>query len=188
MSKTTKPKAPIAEQNICLTCGFCCDGTLFLHASLNPGEKGSLPEKIEQLSFTEAEKDYFYLPCLYFAGKCSIYDKKRADICSAYRCQLLKNLAVKKITIKAALEIIREALSLRNEIFKEYLNLSGKKEVLCFKKLPEELIKTIDSEKSDLQKKVKHELLLARCNILEALLIRHFRPAGDYKDLMAEGE
>jgi hypothetical protein len=59
-------KAPLNEQVICTKCGFCCDGTLFLHAGLVPGERGSLPEKIEKNSFSYDGKDFFKLPCLYF--------------------------------------------------------------------------------------------------------------------------
>lgn len=176
--------APKAEQNICVTCGMCCDGTLFLHASLNPGEKGNLPEKIEQNTFSEGEKDYFRLPCMYFAGKCSIYGEKRADVCSSYRCQLLKDLSINKVQLKEALSIVSEAVEIRETIFNDYLNLSGEKEVLCFKQLTGELIKMIDSEKLDSRKKEKYELLLGRCNILEALLIKHLRSTGEFKDLM----
>ncbi|MBE0674536.1 MAG: hypothetical protein IH591_07745, partial [Bacteroidales bacterium] len=87
-------EAPAEEQAICVVCGFCCDGTLFVNAGLNQGERGSgLPEKIEQASFSEGGRDYFRLPCNYFSGKCSIYDRNRADVCSSFRCQLLKDLA-----------------------------------------------------------------------------------------------
>ena len=52
-------QAPAEEQKICVGCGFCCDGTLFVHAVLNPGERGSLPEKIEENAYSEGEKDLF---------------------------------------------------------------------------------------------------------------------------------
>ena len=72
-------QAPLQEQDICVTCGFCCDGTLFAHALLNPGEKGSLPERIEESVFSLDDRDYFHLPCRYFAGRCTIYDRQRAE-------------------------------------------------------------------------------------------------------------
>jgi len=165
---------------------MCCDGTLFLHASLNRGEKGNLPEKIEQNTFSESEKDYFRLPCLYFEGICSIYNKKRTNICSSYRCQLLKDFAVNKITKAAALKIVKDASAIRDDIFREYNNLSGRWEVLCFKRLPGELIKSVDFGSLSLPVIEKYNLLLGKCNILEALLIKYIRSEGDFDDLMDE--
>lgn len=155
-----------------------------MHASLNNGEKGSLPERIEQQSFTEDGRDYFRLPCLYFSGKCSIYTGKRADVCSSYRCQLLKDFTDKKVTIDEALNIISQAKELREEIFTEYCYLSGKKDVIYFKQLFRELNKLIDSEPIDKLLKSKYEILLARCNLLEALMIKHLRSISDFENIM----
>ena len=184
MTLQKNTKAPKAEQKICITCGMCCDGTLFMHASLNPGEKGSLPERIELHSFTEGGKDYFRLPCLYFSGKCSIYTGKRADVCSSYHCQLLKDFADKKVTIDKALNIISQAKELRQEIFSEFCYLSGKKDVIYFKQLFQELNKLIDSEMIDKTLKSKYELLLGRCNLLELLMIKHLRSISDFENIM----
>jgi hypothetical protein len=177
-------KAPKAEQRICVTCGMCCDGTLFLHASLNPGEKGNLPEKIEQQTFTEGEKDYFRLPCRYFSGKCSIYKEERAYVCGSYRCQLLKDFSEKKVNVGEALKIIRQAKALREEIYAEFCYLSGKNEVIYFKQLFQELIKIIDSGVIDKLSKPKFELVLGKCNVLEALLIKHLRSISDFENIM----
>lgn len=176
--------APRAEQKICVTCGMCCDGTLFLHASLNPGEKGSLPEKIENNSFSEGDNDYFRLPCNYFKGKCTIYNTKRADVCGSYRCQLLKDFADKKNSINEALSIIRHATVLREEIFTEFCYLSDKKEVIYLKQLFGELNRIIDSEDISTDQKSKYELLLGKCNVLEALLIKHLRSISDFENIM----
>lgn len=184
MTLPKSTKAPKTEQKICISCGFCCDGTLFLHASLNPGEKGNLPEKMERQSFTESDKDYFRLPCLYFCGKCSIYKDKRAEVCGSYRCQLLKDFSDKKVTIDEALNIICQTKASREEIFAEFCYLSGKKEVIYFKQLFEELIKIIDSENINKLQKVKYELLLGKCNVLEALMIKHIRSVSDFENIM----
>jgi hypothetical protein len=176
--------APKAEQKICVKCGMCCDGTLFSHASLNPGEKGNLPEGIEQQTVTEAENDYFCLPCLYFSGKCTIYKENRAYVCSSYRCQLLKDFSDKKVNVGEALKIIRQAKAMREEIFAEFCYLSGKNEVISFKQLFQELNKIIDSENTDKLLKSKYELMLGRCNLLEALMIRHLRSISDFENIM----
>lgn len=179
--------APEVEQEICRKCGFCCNGTLFLHACLNEGEKGNLPDMIESSVFSDGDSDYFKLPCNYFREKCTIYNEIRADVCSAYRCQLLKDLADNKITKIVALKVINEASLLCDEILNEFRNLTAKNEVICFKELPEIILKIINTCNN---KKLKEEfeLLLGKCNILEALLIKHIRSAGDFKDLMADSK
>ncbi len=101
--------APDQEQVICLTCGFCCDGTFFSHAFLSEGERGNLPEKIEQAVFTAAGRDHFRLPCGYFTSKCIIYDRMRPEVCGTYRCHLLGDFSAGKISLYEALATVREA-------------------------------------------------------------------------------
>lgn len=175
---------PIDEQQICVTCGFCCDGTLFLHACLNPGERGSLPDKIEQNSFTEKDKDYFRLPCQYFSGKCTIYDRKRADVCSSYRCQLLKDFAEGEVTLSEVLKIVREAMSMRAEIFEECARITGNSSDKNFRQILIELGKILKSATEQTPVSMESELLLARCNIFEALLIKHFRSVEDFMKMI----
>jgi len=177
-------QGPQEEQTVCITCGFCCDGTLFLHAVLNPGERESLPAKIEQNIYTENEKDYFRLPCLYFSGKCTIYDRKRADVCSSYRCQLLKDFAEEKITLQNALETVREAIKTRTELTEQYQRISGKNTQINFRNLLLELGKMLESAMNEKMFSPDYDMLVTRCNIFEALLIKHFRSASDFEKMM----
>ena len=171
------------EQSICVTCGYCCDGTLFLHASLNPGERGSLPEKIEENSYTEGDKDYFRLPCKYFAGTCTIYDREKAYVCSSYRCQLLKELADNKVTLHDALEVVREAGEIRKELIEDFKNISGIN-AGNFRQLLSELGKLMKSMPANEPSVMDYEILRSRCNIIEALLIKHFRSAEDFEKMI----
>lgn len=175
---------PVEEQSICIRCGFCCDGTLFFHAHLNPGERGHLPEKIEKNSFSKEGKDYFKLPCQYFSGKCTIYDRERAYVCGSYRCQLLKDFADGKIIVPDALEVVRDAMSMRKDILEEYRRISGEDTGINFRQLLLNLgkIQKAASEEKFLSR--DYEMLLARCNIFEALLIKHFRSAEDFEKMI----
>jgi hypothetical protein len=177
-------KGPSDEQKICLTCGFCCDGTLFLHATLYPGESGHLPEKIEQSRFTQDDKEFFRLPCLYFSEKCIIYDSKRADICSSYRCQLLKDYAGGKITMDEALEIVKGAMSMRTSILDQYRKISGESNSLNFRQLLVDIGKIRNSSSEEAQLCHDYDMLQIRCNIFEALLIKHIRSASDFDNIM----
>lgn len=176
--------APIQEQKICVGCGFCCDGTLFVHAVLNPGEKGNLPERIEENVFSEGEKDYFRLPCRYFEGRCTIYDRKRADVCGAYRCQLLKDLSTEKISFDQAMEMVETAREVRSELLDQYGKLSGSDRNIPFMEVLKELGKNSWQIWKNSSPGIEYELLLARCNIFEALLIKHFRSSDDFEKMV----
>lgn len=176
--------APIQEQRICVGCGFCCDGTLFAHAVLNPGEKGNLPEKIEENVFSEGGRDYFRLPCRYFNGRCTIYDIKRADVCGSYRCQLLKDLSAERISFDKAIEMVEKAMEVRNELLDQYGFLTGGDRQIPFMELLKVLGKNPGQDGINASAGMEYEMLLARCNIFEALLIKHFRSSDDFEKLV----
>ena len=179
-------QGPVEEQSICVKCGFCCDGTLFLHAHLNPGERGvgRLPEWIEENSISEDGKDYFPHPCHYFSEKCTIYDRARADVCGSYRCQVLNDFADGKIILTDAMEVVREAMSIRTEIIEEYRRISGNNGDINFKQILIELGKIQKSVPERKAVSMDYEMLLARCNIFEALLIKHFRSAENFEKMI----
>lgn len=179
-SMTALPK----EQQICVTCGLCCDGTLFWHASLLPGEKGNLPEKIERAYRKTENEESFRLPCGYFSGKCTIYDRKRANVCASYRCQLLKDFADRKISLEDTLEIIRKAMIMRVDLMEQFGTLTGKEQKLSFRELLLELGKVQKSLSGIDMVSFRYDVLMARCNIFEALLIKYFRSVNDFNDLM----
>jgi len=178
-------KAPEGEQQICVTCGFCCDGTLYIHATLQPGERGHLPEKIEAASRTGEGGDYFLQPCGYFAGSCTIYDRERADVCSTYRCSLLKLFAWGGISQEDALRTIREAAVMRDEVLSGYRRITGRDSVAGFRRMLVDLGEVMkDMKKSGAAAGVQAgdlEMLTVRCNILEALLIKAFMPAEEFE-------
>ncbi|HOW26118.1 MAG TPA: hypothetical protein PK711_10665 [Bacteroidales bacterium] len=172
------------EQQICVTCGLCCDGTLFWHASLQPGEKGDLPEKIKKAYRKSEDEESFMLPCGYFAGKCTIYAQKRAHVCASYRCQLLRDFADRKIPQADALEIIRKAMIMRTDLMEQFGALTGKEQKRSFRELLLELGKVQKSLTGIDMVSLRYDVLMARCNIFEALLIKYFRSASDFNDLM----
>mgnify|MGYP000933622400 FL=1 len=189
--------APENEQAVCLTCGFCCDGTLFGHAVLKPDEKGNLPPLIEQNVFRQEGKDYFRLPCLYFSGRCTIYESPRADVCGAYRCRLLADMEAGKISSGEAVEIVRNADRMRKEITDAYRILTSSSDGEPLTVVLRELGRRHEPAAGAGSEDTRHEpvaddatndpgyeLLQVRCNILEALLIKHFRPEGDFESLV----
>ena len=173
------------EQDICISCGFCCDGTLFHQAILQPGEKGSLPEKIEQAYFKKEDQEFFKLPCLYFDQKCTIYDQEKAIICSAFRCQLLNDFSENKISLKTAKEIVRNSKNTREELLQDYAQITGKEEKITFRQLLIELGKL---QKETKGQDLEFELFNASCNIFESLLIRYFKSEENFNSMKVPPE
>jgi hypothetical protein len=180
----THPSHLPPEQAICISCGLCCDGTLFQHAHLNAGERDGLPEKMRSAWFSEGEKEYFRLPCGYFGGKCTIYDKHKANVCSSYRCQLLRDFAEGKVLLDEALEVVKDACKTRDELLAEYRRITGFEGKLFFRLVQDELAKAGEKEDLPHEKKNELSLLQAKCNIFEALLIKHIRSADDFKKMI----
>lgn len=184
MNSAENCKAPENEQTICLECGLCCDGTLFGHAELGPGERGNLPAMIEQNVFVLDGKDFFRLPCLYFRDKCTIYDRPRAEVCGSYRCRLLSDMKEERITAVEALEIIRRAREMRHSLVRAFnLSRTGN-EMLPFAVILRELGKRNEPSAVNDFTDSDFYIIQARCNIFEALLIKHFRPAGDFEKIV----
>ncbi|GAB2552019.1 YkgJ family cysteine cluster protein [Spirosoma aerophilum] len=177
---------PIEEQEICVTCGFCCDGTLFKRAILEPGEQGNLPEKIEELYGKESESEFFNLPCPYFCEKCTIYEQKRASICGAFRCQLLKNMAKDTVTNDKALRIVANAKQLRAEIMQLYTALTGLVYVGGFMQFLDEIYTLKQTTASDPLKNGQFNLLVMKCGILDALLTKTFKSPKSFDALLKE--
>jgi len=176
-------KNPEAEQTICVSCGFCCNGTLFGHANLQAGEKGSLPEKIEQAWFKNGEKEAFRLPCLYFKGKCSIYGQKKAIVCSSYRCKLLKDFSEDRISLDEALQLVKNAHSQRAAILKLAGKVMKTNDNPPFRHLVTEIKQWNDDQTDNGVATEELKTLTAHCNIFEALLIRHFKPDKDFESM-----
>lgn len=166
------------EQTICISCGLCCDGTLFDKAVLQEGEKGTLPQYIEDKYFRTKNKEFFRQPCPYFSGECIIYYQKKADICSAFRCKLLYDFDKKKLNFSETANIIRQAKILRDKIFiiaREVFNIDYN---LPFKEILKKLNER-NQKNSDVSSPLR-EVLMVKCYILEILLIKHFKPKKDF--------
>lgn len=139
VKRETIIEAPAEEQEICVRCGFCCDGTLFLHAHLYEGERGHLPEKIEAAAFTDKGREYFRLPCGYFSDRCTIYDRPRAEICGTYRCGVLRSFAAGEITREEAHDIVARAFAMRDSLYEDYSRLTNSSGRVCFRQMLTEL-------------------------------------------------
>jgi len=102
------------DSEICVMCGFCCDGTLFDRASARRDSAESLVNIGLSITAMRAGKGAaFRLPCPHFEGKCSIYTSWRPHVCGAFRCRLLRDVDSGKHTTAEAAALVLRARTLR---------------------------------------------------------------------------
>jgi hypothetical protein len=107
-----------AESEICITCGFCCDGTLFGQANSGPGDTAEslVTIGLTPVNHSSGVTSGFSLPCPHFTGLCSIYNSARPSICGIFRCRLLRSVQRGKYSVTQALQIVRETKNLRDAV------------------------------------------------------------------------
>lgn len=103
------------EDNLCVGCGLCCDGTLHGEARLERGEGADAIAA--GLDVVEGENSLtFRLPCpLFKNGCCSVYPDRPA-VCGSYECKLLKSVKNGELTVQSAREKVETAKALRSKV------------------------------------------------------------------------
>ena len=96
------------SQQLCQSCGICCDGLLFQTASVDPdGPGSSWPTELIKTITVDGN---FPLPCqAYQDAKCSIYSARPA-VCQDYECKLLQQFKAGEISLAAAQETVTQTL------------------------------------------------------------------------------
>ncbi|MDD7987013.1 hypothetical protein PQO01_18850 [Lentisphaera marina] len=108
------------EQEICKSCGLCCDGTIFDHTSI---EKNEIFPNIIQY---KNKKYGLRQPCCYFDKQCTIYNDKRPKDCSTYKCDLLKSLSSHQLELDQVITLIRHIKTQKTRLYQLIPNANTK--------------------------------------------------------------
>ena len=100
-------------EKLCLTCGLCCDGTLFGHVKLGPRDDA---KKLKALglpvSVTRSAKPvtHFRQPCAALCADrtCRVY-ADRPSQCRSFECGVFKDAAAGRIKPTTALRLVKQA-------------------------------------------------------------------------------
>lgn len=123
--KNNESEMATSLSKICISCGMCCDGTLFGKGHIkDPAEEIIAKNSGLETFKDEQDKLYFKQPCPHFIGCCTIYDKDRPHVCGTFYCQPLKNVQKGKMSIGVAQEKIEQTLALRNAILASAAEIS----------------------------------------------------------------
>jgi uncharacterized protein len=86
----SESKDEISE--LCVSCGMCCDGTLFGGANLLDEADRKIAADLGMVTFELKEKPHFKLPCHLFSSCCTIYGQERPHVCGAFFCYPIKKM------------------------------------------------------------------------------------------------
>lgn len=102
------------EQSLCLSCGLCCDGTLFGKVPLKSDDDLLPLQKAGIEILTKGTKINFKQPCAAYRENCCQVYADRPTNCRKYRCELLKKYESGKITREEARQKINRVRELEN--------------------------------------------------------------------------
>lgn len=113
----------LAPQELCLSCGICCDGTLFGGVNLKAGDLLAPLQAGGILIQTKETQQSFKQPCAaHRQGCCQVY-ADRPSTCRTYRCELLKKYEDGVVSWTEARAKIGRAQRLRQTIETEMSRL-----------------------------------------------------------------
>jgi hypothetical protein len=159
------------SSNICLSCGFCCDGTVIGFVQLDSEE---LPKMRGLMDIEEGNGNGFFLqPCNNFCDGCTIYSQ-RPKQCANFKCGLLKSVEQNEVDFDSAVEII-DVIKQKKIAIEEKLALMPfelQSQSFNFKMV--ELKKLLQKIKSEELLTPIHQDLIADLQQLEGLLLKNF--------------
>ena len=108
--------SPDASSRLCLSCGMCCDGSLFARGRIEPGERQHW-EAQGLDCFGDGEADFFLQSCPCLEGtSCTLFGSGRPAICGSFRCEPLRRMEAGDTSLEAAQATIRQALDLKAQV------------------------------------------------------------------------
>lgn len=158
--------------NICLSCGFCCDGSLIGFVELGGKELPRLRKLMDVEQFDKV--GFFLLPCSNLGcNGCEIYTQ-RPKQCGIFECGMLKSIEKQELDFESALEEINVFKQKKTAIEKQFetLPFSLKSPSFYFKVL--ELRKLLLDEQSELFRSQNYVDLLSDLEEINKLSSKSF--------------
>ncbi len=161
-------------QDLCNTCGLCCDGTLFKTVTLKQNERVKALKAVSAKFTTKNKERHFLQPCVAHKNLiCNVYNE-RPESCIMYKCKLLKQCLSNEIPMEKALKTVEEAILHKTrveEMIGEVYN------TWVSKSLPEnyeEFIKTLNRERDPASSKKKYGHIIVEYVAFKLRLDRYF--------------
>jgi len=104
--------------DLCLSCGMCCNGTIFDHADLKEAEHETVV-RLGISSHSDIAKDSstFPLPCSRLDGaRCTCYGDGRPSVCGDFSCDLLLSLVDGSTRFVEARKIVERTRAISDQV------------------------------------------------------------------------
>ncbi len=161
---------------ICVGCGLCCDGTMYLAVHLRPGDRRESLTAAGFVLTTRNDVVQFPQPCCASrAGACRIYDGRPAA-CRTYRCRLLRRYEAGEVTHDDASALIVLATDLRDRVRAGISAYADTREPLSLGGLYRVMLKKLEAESNRAAARRAHAELLFDVVSLRVILARDFEP------------
>jgi Fe-S-cluster containining protein len=166
-----------AEPSICIGCGLCCDGTLFVRGKLTPDEASKIPAAHKVTGVSEGEQVSFRQPCVHFDGSgCRIYSDRYAA-CRKYRCEVLKaheEGLLDSATARGRISEARDLIEAVTSVDPEAQSWAARRRL--WNELAEAVKEAAGPERAALGRRLLNVVAL------DAFLDKHFRKKSDEGD------
>lgn len=102
---------------LCIACGLCCSGHLFIWARLRPSELDRAEAWGMHVFRSDPSQRGFSLPCPLWEGHCTIHTSPHyPHVCREYKCKLLKEVANETTPLPDALAVLEQAKGMIQEL------------------------------------------------------------------------
>ncbi len=166
----------LAASRLCVTCGMCCDGTLFHIVRMQPSDSVGALNVLGLKLKKKKGQNCIEQPCsMLKQQQCSIY-AGRPERCRLFECELLKRLAEGTITEANAAITISEARRQVTEILDliEKCGHHNKRQPLTIR-YDRVMAQPVSDDWDPTEVKRREELKM-RMRVLQCLLADEFRP------------
>lgn len=110
--------SPKDISELCVSCGMCCDGTLFPYAFVRDEADRQIADDLGMITTEIKDRLFFKQPCPHFSGCCTVYDKTRPHTCSAFFCPPIKKFKRGEQTFDEAQEQVQMLHEHRDRLLK----------------------------------------------------------------------
>ncbi len=159
-----------AIDQLCPSCGLCCNGVLFGDVELQRGDDAKRLSALGVELFAKGRKKVFNQPCACLVnGLCRIYEGRPAR-CRSFDCRSLQRVDRGEITVAAARKAIAEAKRHADEVLRLVRALGDTNEAQPLsRRYAAIMAQPMDLAGDEAQLELRGELMLAVGRLAEVL-------------------
>jgi len=159
-----------AIDQLCPSCGLCCNGVLFGDVELQRGDDAKKLASLGVVLFSKGRKKVFNQPCACLVGGlCKIYEDRPAR-CRSFDCRALQRVQQGEITMTAAQKSIREAKRRSEEVLRLVRALGDTSEAQPLnRRYAAIMAQPMDLAGDEAQLELRGELMMAVGQLIEVL-------------------